>query len=113
MAEPNTKPPPATCPWCPETRPTLKPILQHMESAYHRRWCDLALHPPIASSRLQDGFFEVLSIVGDKGAWTRLREFALQLDTYAEGHADPDLTQRTEQARSSVWHTIEDHQAAM
>jgi hypothetical protein len=31
------------CPWCPETRPTLKQLLMHMEAAHHRRWCDLAL----------------------------------------------------------------------
>jgi hypothetical protein len=36
------------CPWCPYTDVLLKKVLNHMESAHHRRWCDLALYPPIA-----------------------------------------------------------------
>ena len=36
-----------TCPWCDYTD-SLKKVLMHMESAHHRRWCDLALYPPIA-----------------------------------------------------------------
>jgi hypothetical protein len=50
LAKPDEpKPSPeSTCPWCPETRPTLKQILMHMESAHRWRWCDLALYPPIA-----------------------------------------------------------------
>jgi hypothetical protein len=36
------------CPWCDETCPALKQVLMHMESAHPRRWCDLALYPPIA-----------------------------------------------------------------
>jgi hypothetical protein len=39
------------CPWCAETRPTLKQVLMHMESAHHRRWCDLALYPPTAGGQ--------------------------------------------------------------
>jgi hypothetical protein len=40
-----------TCPWCPYTG-TLKEVVRHMESAHSRRWCDLALYPPIAGGRL-------------------------------------------------------------
>jgi hypothetical protein len=39
------------CSWCPETRPTLKQVLMHMEAAHYHRWCDLALYPPIAGGR--------------------------------------------------------------
>jgi hypothetical protein len=45
--QPKTSPA-YTCPWCPYTDALLKKIIQHMESAHHRRWCDLALYPPIA-----------------------------------------------------------------
>jgi hypothetical protein len=40
-----------TCPWCGAYTGNLKQVLMHMESAHHRRWCDLALHPPIAGER--------------------------------------------------------------
>jgi hypothetical protein len=86
--EPSAEPPQPTCPWCPYTG-ILTQVLMHMESAHHRRWCDLALSPPIASSRVLDGLFEALSMVDDKDARTSLRELALQLDTYAEGPATP------------------------
>jgi hypothetical protein len=46
MDQPKTSPE-QTCPWCPYTG-TLKQVLMHMESSHHRRWCDLALYPPIA-----------------------------------------------------------------
>jgi hypothetical protein len=49
--EPSAEPPQPTCPWCPYTG-ILTQVLMHMESAQHRRWCDLALSPPIASSRV-------------------------------------------------------------
>jgi hypothetical protein len=45
------EPPAISCPWCHETRPTLKQVLMHMESAHHRQWCDLVLYPPIAGER--------------------------------------------------------------
>jgi hypothetical protein len=35
-----------TCLWCPWSG-SLKQVMRHMESAHHRRWCDLALYPPI------------------------------------------------------------------
>jgi hypothetical protein len=40
----------STCPWCDYTD-SLKKVLMHMESAHHRRWCDLVLYPPIAGER--------------------------------------------------------------
>jgi hypothetical protein len=40
-----------TCLWCPYTDALLKEVIQHMESAHHRRWCDLALYPPIAGGQ--------------------------------------------------------------
>jgi hypothetical protein len=36
------------CPWCGFTDALLKKVLNHMESAHHLRWCDLALSPLIA-----------------------------------------------------------------
>jgi hypothetical protein len=39
-----------TCPWCSYTE-SLKKVLMHIESAHHRRWCDLALYPPIAGGQ--------------------------------------------------------------
>ena len=42
MDEPEASPEHA-CPWCPSYAGALKRVLQHMESAHHRRWCDLAL----------------------------------------------------------------------
>jgi hypothetical protein len=36
-----------TCLWCPYTG-TLKQVVRYMESAHHRRWCDLALYARIA-----------------------------------------------------------------
>jgi hypothetical protein len=47
VTPPTQEPEQPTCPWCPYTG-TLKQVLMHMESAHHRRWCDLALSPPIA-----------------------------------------------------------------
>jgi hypothetical protein len=38
------------CPWCDYTG-TLKQVVMHMESAHHRRWCDLVLYPPITGQR--------------------------------------------------------------
>jgi hypothetical protein len=49
MPHPTAEPPESTCPWCQAYTGTLKQVLQHMESAHHRRWCDLALYPPITS----------------------------------------------------------------
>jgi hypothetical protein len=45
---PSITPPEIPCPWCPYTDVLRKKVIQHMESAHHRRWCDLALYPPIA-----------------------------------------------------------------
>ena len=59
--------------------------------------------------RVQDGLFGVLAMVKDEDAWTILGELARALDTYAEGHEDPTLIQRMEQALSPLWHLIEDH----
>jgi hypothetical protein len=35
------------CPWCPFTG-KLKQVLRHMESEHYKKWCELALYPPIA-----------------------------------------------------------------
>jgi hypothetical protein len=48
-------------------------------------------------------------MVEDKDAWGMLGELALALNTYAERHAEPNLTQQMEQALSPLWHLIEDH----
>jgi hypothetical protein len=51
MANPERSPinpPEIQCPWCPYTDTLVKKVIQHMESAHYRRWCDLALYPPIA-----------------------------------------------------------------
>ena len=50
-------------------------------------------------------------MVKDEDAWTILGEIARALDTYAEGHEDPNLMERMEQALSPLWHLIEDHEA--
>jgi hypothetical protein len=50
MSEQPSEPSPPACPWCPYAG-TLKQVLMHMESAHHRRWCDLALYPPIAGGQ--------------------------------------------------------------
>jgi hypothetical protein len=68
------------------------------------------LKPP-SRERVQDGLFEVLSMVKDEDAWTILGEIALALDTYAEEHEDPNLMERMVQALSPLWHLIEDHEA--
>jgi hypothetical protein len=34
-----------------KTPPALKQVFIHMESAHHRRWCDLALSPLIVGER--------------------------------------------------------------
>jgi hypothetical protein len=49
MAQTHEPLPPSAhqCPWCPYTG-SLKQVLMHMESAHHRRRCDLALLPLIA-----------------------------------------------------------------
>jgi hypothetical protein len=47
--QPPERSPPA-CPWCPYAG-TLKQVLMHLKSAHHRRWCDLALSPPIAGGQ--------------------------------------------------------------
>jgi hypothetical protein len=47
MDQPKASPEQA-CPWCTTYTGTLKQVLMHMESAHHRRWCDLVLYPPIA-----------------------------------------------------------------
>ena len=60
--------------------------------------------------RVQDGLFGVLAMVKDEEAWTILGEIALALDTYAQGHPDPNLMERMEQALSPLWHLIEDYQ---
>jgi hypothetical protein len=41
------------CPWCTYTDALLKKVLNHMESAHHGRWCDLALYPPIAGAPVE------------------------------------------------------------
>jgi len=51
--QPRSEPQEPTCPWCPETRPTLTQVLMHMESAHYRRWCDLALYPPVAGGSVR------------------------------------------------------------
>jgi hypothetical protein len=40
--------PASVCPWCPYTDALMKKVMNHLESAHHRRWCALALYPPIA-----------------------------------------------------------------
>jgi hypothetical protein len=40
-----------TCLWCPHSA-SLMQVMLHMESAHHRRWCDLALYLPIAGYHL-------------------------------------------------------------
>jgi predicted DsbA family dithiol-disulfide isomerase len=42
MNQPKASPAYA-CPWCPYTEAVLKKVLNHMESAHHHCWCDLAL----------------------------------------------------------------------
>jgi hypothetical protein len=44
----SSEPEEPTFPWCSAYTGTLKLVLMHMESAHHRRWCDLVLSPPIA-----------------------------------------------------------------
>jgi hypothetical protein len=41
-----------TCPWCVYTG-SLKQVMRHMESAHHRRWCDLVLYPPIGGGSVR------------------------------------------------------------
>jgi hypothetical protein len=47
----STAPPDIACPWCTYTDVLLKKVLNHMESAHYRRWCDLALCPPITGGK--------------------------------------------------------------
>jgi hypothetical protein len=48
MSEEPLDPVAIPCPWCAFTDVLLKEVLNHMESAHHQRWCDLALAPLIA-----------------------------------------------------------------
>jgi hypothetical protein len=38
------------CPWCPYTG-NLKQVIRHVESEHYKKWCELALYPPIAGGR--------------------------------------------------------------
>jgi hypothetical protein len=51
MDQPKASPEYA-CPWCTYTDTVLKKVLTLMETAHHRQWCELALHPPIAGSTI-------------------------------------------------------------
>jgi hypothetical protein len=47
----SPEPQESACPWCGAYMGSLKQVLMYMESAHHRRWCDLALYPPIVQER--------------------------------------------------------------